>query len=346
MSPGYRIHVHNTSRVTVDTTVRQSVPSGASLTSASDGGQSSGREVIWRLFIPAGATTTVSSSFDMTGPQGPVTAPACAYAPNAYMPYDCGSGAWTAPPPPPRAPGPPWWQQRPNQIAAAAAVVLLPAIVLPWRRLRRRRRLRAQARAEAVRAAYRAADPRRPLIRLRPARRRLTPPVWVVVPAAMMAIAGLVAAALWLAITRLDAMDRKSRQPVSAWAGEPVVGEIGAGLREKSFEFTVYRMVCQPPMNRGPRPCLATVGLHNASGTSQLWYGSMQRAYFPNGTWVSVDEAATRAANGGKDVFADPVPAGSRLLVPLQFTVPDDTDPNRLELRSGVFPAGVTINVP
>lgn len=345
MSPGYRIHVRNTSRVTVDTTVRQTVPSGASLTSASDGGQSSGREVIWRLFIRAGATTTVSSSFDMTGAQGPVMAPACAYAPNAYMPYDCGTAAWTAPLRPPD-PGPPWWQRRPNQIAAAAAGVLLLAIVLLWRRLRRRRRLRAQARAEAVRAAYRAADPRRPLIRLRPAQRRLTPPVWVVVPVAMIAVAGMVAAVLWLAISRLDAMDRKSRHPVSAWAGEPVVGEMGTGLREKSFEFTVYRMVCQPPMNQGPRPCLATVGLRNASGTSQLWYGSMQRAYLPNGTWVSVDEAATRAANGGKDVFADPVPAGERLLVPLQFTVPGDAEPNRLELRSGVFPAGVTINLP
>jgi hypothetical protein len=71
----------------------------------------------------------------------------------------------------------------------------------------------------------------------------------------------------------------------------------------------------------------------------------MQRIYLPNGTWVSADGDATRAANGGRDQFQAPVPAGDRRLATLAFTMPAAEPPVRLELRSGAFSAGVSVPV-
>jgi hypothetical protein len=60
---------------------------------------------------------------------------------------------------------------------------------------------------------------------------------------------------------------------------------------------------------------------------------------------VAADEDATRSANLGQDVFARPVAAGSRVLLPLVFTVHGTDPPKQLELRSGVFSAGVRVDV-
>ncbi|PWR10266.1 hypothetical protein DKT68_09535, partial [Micromonospora acroterricola] len=94
------------------------------------------------------------------------------------------------------------------------------------------------------------------------------------------------------------------------------------------------------------RRCQATVGVRNVTGDQQPWHGQLQRAYLPGGRWVSTDEPATRAANLGRDVFADPMAAGSRVVLPLVFTVDGRDPPRQLELRSGVFSAGVRVDMP
>ncbi|ASW53962.1 hypothetical protein [Plantactinospora sp. KBS50] len=71
----------------------------------------------------------------------------------------------------------------------------------------------------------------------------------------------------------------------------------------------------------------------------------MQRLYLPDGNWVSADEAATRAANRNTDQFADPIPPGERLLVPLVFPTTGTTRPTAVELRSSVFSAGARVDL-
>ncbi|PWR17132.1 hypothetical protein DKT69_01930, partial [Micromonospora sicca] len=178
--------------------------------------------------------------------------------------------------------------------------------------------------------------------------RRRRPPIWLVVGVAAAVLAGVVGAAAWTATQRVAAIDT-SKQPTSgAWMGRSVSGPVGVPLRESAFEFTVYRVACgmagQPAA--GGRQCQATVGVRNLTPEQQTWHGQLQRAYLPGGNWVSTDETATRVANLGRDVFAQPVAGGSRVVLPLVFTVSGSQPPKQLELRSGVFSAGVRVDVP
>ncbi|WP_348651294.1 hypothetical protein [Micromonospora sp. WMMD1128] len=182
-----------------------------------------------------------------------------------------------------------------------------------------------------------------------PASRRRRPPVWVAVGLAAAVLAGVVGAAAWSATQRVSAMDTTKQPTSGAWVGSSVTGTMGVSLRETAFEFTVYRMSCGtgvvPTAPGGGRPCLATVGVRNVTSEQQTWHGQLQRAYLPSGNWVAADEDATRVANLGRDVFAQPVAAGRRVLLPLVFTVPGTQPPKQLELRSGVFSAGVRVDV-
>ncbi|WBC09857.1 hypothetical protein [Micromonospora sp. WMMA1947] len=182
-----------------------------------------------------------------------------------------------------------------------------------------------------------------------PASRRRRPPVWLVVGVAAAVLAGVVGAAAWSATQRVAAMDTTKQPTSGAWVGSSVTGALGQPLRETAFEFTVYRMSCGtdvlPAAPGGGRPCLATVGVRNLTNEEQTWHGQLQRAYLPSGNWVAADEDATRVANLGRDVFSQPVAAGRRVLLPLVFTMRGDEPPKRLELRSGVFSAGVRVDV-
>ncbi|KAB1907532.1 hypothetical protein J5U46_19920 [Micromonospora tulbaghiae] len=182
-----------------------------------------------------------------------------------------------------------------------------------------------------------------------PASRRRRPPVWLVVGVAAAVLAGVVGAAAWSATQRVAAMDTTKQPTSGAWVGSSVTGALGQPLRETAFEFTVYRVSCGagvlPAAPGGGRPCLATVGVRNLTNEDQTWHGQLQRAYLPSGNWVAADEDATRVANLGRDVFSQPVAAGRRVLLPLVFTMRGDEPPKRLELRSGVFSAGVRVDV-
>lgn len=166
-------------------------------------------------------------------------------------------------------------------------------------------------------------------------------------------LAGVIGTAGWTATRQVSSIDTQKQPTSGAWMGTGVSGPVGVPLRESAFEFTVYRMSCAAGAASGSgaapaggRRCQATVGVRNVTGAEQPWHGQLQRAYLPGGRWVSTDEPATRAANLGRDVFANPVAAGSRAVLPLVFTVDGRDPPRQLELRSGVFSAGVRVQMP
>jgi hypothetical protein len=378
-SPGYRIRVRNDGGDTVATTLRQQLPPGAAALAISDGGQAAangGRgaaggnevpvagqaaptgpprgvtEITWQLHLQPRSTMTLTTTIAAAPGAAKLTAPACAFADGQDMPYDCASATWDAARVRPAGPGPtPWWRTPAFLGGAPAALVVIAALAWLWRALRQRRKKlrRAESRQRSGAAVY---DPQaaRGTLYPRPAAPRLVlrrrrPPVWLVVSAAAVILGGVVFAATWTATSRVSAI-RADRQPTSgAWVGPGSVGPVGAPLRESAFEFTVYRLACPPSGTSAVHQCRATVGLHNITPKSQPWYGALQRAYQPGGTWVPTDEAATRTANGGRDLFADPVPPGARRLFPLVFTLSESEPPTQIELRSAVFSAGVRVNV-
>ncbi|MEU8256097.1 hypothetical protein AB0C06_17765 [Micromonospora inaquosa] len=362
-APRYRIQVRNVSNSTLDTTVRQELPPGSTTTAISGGGRStptsgSATEVTWRLRLPAHSTTTLGTALAATAPGQPLTAPTCAFTGDGSRPYDCATATWqAAATPAAEVTEAPTWRRYPVFLAGLAVLLLIGAAVFwVWRR-RRGRRVTAAALATGG-----GAEDGRGTIYPRPAapsplRRRRTPPVWMLVGAAVVVLAGVVGTAGWTATRQVAAIDTQKQPTSGAWAGTGVTGSLGVPLRESAFEFTVYRMICGAPGTAGkadgggPAPangrrCEATVGVRNVTGDHQLWHSELQRAYLPGGRWVSTDESATRTANLGRDVFADPMAAGTRMVLPLVFTVDGRDPPQQLELRSGVFSAGVRVHMP
>ncbi|MCO1599353.1 hypothetical protein M8C17_29775 [Micromonospora sp. RHAY321] len=361
-APRYRIHVRNVGNSPVDTTVRQELPPGSSATSITAGGRStraggSTAEVTWRLRLPAHSTTTLGTALTATAPGQALTAPACAFTSDGSRPYDCATATWQgAATPAAEVTEAPPWRRIPVLLAGGAVLLLIVAgLALVWRRRRGRRVTAAALAADGGPDGGRGTIYPRPAAPS-PAGRRRTPPVWLLVGAAVVVLAGVLGAAGWTATRRVAAIDTQKQPTSGAWMGTGVSGPLGVPLRESAFEFTVYGMSCGAagaarPADGGAAPaagrrCQATVGVRNLTGDHQPWHGQLQRAYLPGGRWVSADESATRAANLGRDVFADPVAAGSRVVLPLVFTVDGRDPPRQLELRSGVFSAGVRVDMP
>ncbi|MEU1744994.1 hypothetical protein [Micromonospora arida] len=362
-APRYRIQVRNVSNSPLETTVRQELPPGASTTAISGGGRStpaggSATEVTWRLRLPAHSTTTLGTALAATAPGKPLTAPTCAFTSDGSRPYDCATATWqAAAAPAAEVTEAPPWRRYPVLLGGLAVLLLISAaLVWMWRR-RRGRRVTAAALSTGG-----GPEDGRGTVYPRPAapspvRRRRTPPVWMLVGAAVVVLAGVVGTAGWTATRQVAAIDTEKQPTSGAWVGTGVTGSLGVPLRESAFEFTVYRMTCGAPGTAGKtagggaapangRRCEATVGVRNVTGDHQPWHSELQRAYLPGGRWVSADESATRTANLGRDVFADPMAAGTRMVLPLVFTVDGRDPPQQLELRSGVFSAGVRVQMP
>ncbi|GAB3153884.1 hypothetical protein GCM10027290_47510 [Micromonospora sonneratiae] len=353
-SPTYRIDVRNSGDSTVGTTVRQELPQRVAPTGISNGGQATapngpdrGTEVSWQLQLGAHDAMSLTTVLAPTVDSTPVTAPACAFAIGGDTPYDCATATWDAAVMNPAAPAPPPWWRHPA-VLGGAVVALLVLAVLSWLgyRIWNRRTIlrRAASRQRSGVAVY---DPNatRGTLYPRPAaprpRARRRPPAWLAVGVAIAILGGVVAGAVWTATARVSAMQTDRQPSNGAWIGQSRTGPVGAPLQESAFEFTVYRVSCPP----GTQHCQATVGLRNLTQEKQTWYGALQRAYLPDGNWVGADEAATRAANQGRDLFSTPVPAGGRLLFPLVFNTAGRELPTQLELRSAVFSAGVRVDV-
>ncbi|WP_433391165.1 hypothetical protein [Micromonospora sp. KLBMP9576] len=343
-APRYRIQVRNSGPTPVDTTVRQELPAGASATAITAGGRATrdaGRsaiEVTWQLKLPARSTTTLGTALTAAAPDRPLTAPACAFDRAGSRPYDCATATWNgvAPAAAAERSEPPPWRRTPVLLAALAAVVVL-AVGGAWIWRRRRRPVAAALTGGGPGTVYpRPAAPRPEQIRRRPS-------VWLIVPVAAAVLAGTVGTAAWTATRQAAAIDTDGQPTGGAWVGRGVNGTVGEPLRESAFEFTVYRVACRP--GGEARRCEATVGVRNLTREQQSWHGRLQRAYLPDGNFVSADEQATRAANQGRDVFAQPMAGGARTVLPLVFTVAGQA-PEQLELRSGVFSAGVRVDVP
>ncbi|RAO18104.1 Calphotin [Micromonospora noduli] len=362
-APRYRIQVRNVSNSPLETTVRQELPPGSSTTAISGGGRStpaggSATEVTWRLRLPAHSTTTLGTALAATAPGQPLTAPTCAFTSDGSRPYDCATATWqAAAAPAAEVTEAPPWRRYPVLLGGLAVLLLISAaLVWVWRR-RRGRRVTAAALSTGG-----GAEGGRGMVYPRPAapspvRRRRTPPVWMLVGAAVVVLAAVVGTAGWTATRQVAAIDTQKQPTSGAWVGTGVNGSLGVPLRESAFEFTVYRMTCGAPGTAGKvdgggaapangRRCEATVGVRNVTGDHQPWHSELQRAYLPGGRWVSTDESATRTANLGRDVFADPMAAGTRMVLPLVFTVDGRDPPQQLELRSGVFSAGVRVQMP
>ncbi|MEV1287258.1 hypothetical protein [Micromonospora sp. NPDC049679] len=338
LSPNYRLELRNSTTKPIDVTVRQELPRGTGVTTTSSGGRVGETEVTWQVQAPPRSTTALTTSLTQSGGVTPLLSPACAYENGGNRPYDCSAASWTPPPPIVPANARVWWQQPRN--LTIAGLSLLFGVVLIWsfaRSLRRRRR-RAAGRppiGPTTRNPARALAPP-------PAPRRRRPPAFLVFALGIVLLAAGSAIGTQATVLGAHATGIVGKQRNGGWIGEPAAGPVGAVLHEAAFEVTVYRIACQES-GRAARRCLATIGLHNVSNNKQLWYAPLQRAYLPTGNWVSTDEAATREVNGGRDFFAEPVASGQRLLFPLVFTVTSDLLPNRIELRSGVFNAGVTV---
>ncbi|MEH1102104.1 hypothetical protein, partial [Micromonospora sp. CPCC 205561] len=341
-APRYRIQVRNAGGTPVDTTVRQELPPGAAATAITGGGRAtrtagqSATEVTWQLKLPARSTTTLGTALTTAAPGRPLTAPACAFDRAGGRPYDCATATWNGAGTPERSEPQPW-RRTPVLLAGLATVAVL-AIGGAWTWRRRRRPVAAALGGEGPGTVYpRPAGPRPEQIRRRPS-------VWLIVPVAAAVLAGTVGTAAWTATREVAAVDTDGQPTSGAWIGRGVNGAVGEPLRESAFEFTVYRVACEP--GGAARQCEATVGVRNLAREQQSWHGRLQRAYLPDGNFVSTDEQATRAANQGRDVFAQPMAAGSRTVLPLVFTVDGQAPPEQLELRSGVFSAGVRVDVP
>jgi len=353
-TPLYRVEVRNETREPVTTTVRQTFPRGVVPKTISNGGRAApagmaGTEVTWDLRLPARGAATLRTGL---GPVStvPLAAPACAFVDGGTTAYDCATAVWGLR----SGEGPPPWWQRPAGVAIMlGALVLLTAAVWAWRFLRRRTRVRAATgggthRAPAVRPARRSAKGRPPgrpgappaaTGAAAPAPRR-SPPTWQVVGGAALILLVTIGLVVWFGGTQVAALGPTAQSTSGAWVGTTQTGRVGMTMRDNAFAFTVYRLDCSRA--QPARQCTATVGLHNTSGTSQMWHAGMQRAYLPTGNWVTTDEAATRAANRGQDIFTHPIPAGGRLLAPVVFSLPGAA-PAKIQLRGGAFSAGISV---
>lgn len=240
----------------------------------------------------------------------------------------------------------PFWRQ-PPLILAAAGLLLVLAGTAGWLWQRRRSRPPAAPPAAPPRdlgSAVAAQRLRRGTVyplpgTPKPTAARSRPSLWAIAAIAFGLLAGLAGGAIWAATGPVSGMGTAAQPTAGAWVGLSAVGPIGAPLRESAFEFTVRGVDCDAGR------CRATVDVQNLTPEQQLWYAPMQRAYLPGGEWVTVDEGATRAANNGRDVFAEPLAPGQRVSLPLVFTTGAAQQPSQLELRSGVFSSGVRVNV-
>jgi len=301
-------------------------------------------------------STTLTATFAPEGADR-LSGAACAYVGWAGEPIDCSASVWT--PTATTAATASWWRSWWVLLIAAVALATLVLSLV---------NVRAGARASLSAGASLRTGPARtaqsgtgPDWNARPGvgsvggaspdqglvgrggegTRR--PPTWVAVVLAVAMVLGLGIAAVAVGGSKLAAAADSGPGNTEGWVGPVAEGPIGTALRENAFEFTAYRFGCEPAQGGGDT-CTAVVGLTNPESAPERWHPQMQRLR-AGGARVQADAAATRVANGGRDVFADLVAPGHRVLAQLVWTVPDGATPTAIELRSGAFAQGATVTL-
>jgi hypothetical protein len=171
---------------------------------------------------------------------------------------------------------------------------------------------------------------------------RRGPPLWTVFLLATAALVGLLAVGTIAAVPRLTSLAGAGPSGGDGWIGSAPSGVVGQPLADNAFAFTAYRLSCAPAPD-GTGRCVAVVGATNRLSGEERWYGVLQRLATADGGWVPLDDAATAAANGGRDVFAGALQPGGKVLAQLVFTLPAGQAATELELRSGAFADGVRV---
>jgi hypothetical protein len=320
----YRVVVRNFTAAPTELSVRQSVPDGASVTATSPApgpggspGPGSPNEVVWPVRLGPYEATTLTATFTPDHGGTPLSGAACAYVGWAGEPVDCAAAVWSPAGPAVVAQPEPWWR---HWWVPTLGALLVAAVVL----FVRWGRPRAAARVTALTDRGRAG---------------------VAVVTALVLLVGLGVLAVALALPRLASATTATAQrgPGSGWLGPVTSGPLGTPLRENAFEFTAYRFVCVP--EGGGQRCTAVVGLANRSGTAEYWHPHLQRLTVAGDLPVHTDEMATRAANGGRDVFAAPLAPGDQRLAQLTWAIPAGATATTVELHSGAFANGVRVRV-
>jgi hypothetical protein len=123
------------------------------------------------------------------------------------------------------------------------------------------------------------------------------------------------------------------------WAGEDHPAQLGTPASDGAAEFTVHRMAC------AQTTCNVMVTARNLTGKPLTWYRTLQHLTTATDAWTVPDAGATAAANGGADVFAQPILPGGSVVCALTFPVPKGAVPHRLELRESTGVRGVHLDL-
>jgi hypothetical protein len=307
----YALRVENGTADPIDVAVTLELPSGARVLTASDRGRASGDTVMWWLTVPADAVRSLHSTATTAGRQAAVST-ACVAEVGSTRVLDCAAVP----------------DARPSRGAVAA---------WPWRQIVSYTLVSALA-VGVVWAAHRRRRHTHPGTATR------EPYAWVVFLLAVLALAVPLAVAVAVLAPRMPGASGVGARGVDGggWTGPHRPLELGVPATDGAVQFTVYRLTCT---GTGARTCTAIVALRNVGATPQSWAAQLQRLYTSDTAWVGADPTAGVSANGGADVFKDPIGPRQRLVATLVFPLPSGAAPTRLELREGVFARGVYLPV-
>ncbi|MFE9959162.1 DUF4352 domain-containing protein [Micromonospora sp. NPDC005299] len=131
------------------------------------------------------------------------------------------------------------------------------------------------------------------------------------------------------------------------------VAKIGQAARDGKFEFTVKSSKCGVAKigtnligaKAQGQFCLVTLNVKNIGKESQMFDGSSQKAYAPDGTEYSADGGAAIYANKNAETFLNDINPGNQVTGVVVFDIPKKVKLAKLELHDSPFSGGVTVSL-